>query len=48
MIKPECSMTGPRCLCRLGFRHSDLIGRSSIGSRHLRKVEACTAAETLK
>ncbi len=48
MTKTECPMTGLQCLCRFGFRHSDLIGRSSIGCRHLRKIEACTASETLK
>jgi hypothetical protein len=48
MIKTECPMTGLRSLCGFGFRHSDLIGGSSIGYRHLRKIEACTALETFK
>ena len=48
MTKTECRMTGLRCMWRFGFRHSDLIGRLSIGCRHLCKIEACTASETLK
>ena len=41
MTKTQCPMTGLRCSRRFGFRHSDLIGRSSIGCRHLRKIETC-------
>jgi hypothetical protein len=48
MTKTECPISGLRHLCRFGFRYSDLIGRSPIGCRHLGKIEACTASETLK
>ena len=41
MTKTECPMTGLRCSRRFGFRHSDLVARSSIGCCHLRKIEAC-------
>ena len=48
MTKTECPMTRLQCLCGFGFRHSDLIGRLSIGCRRLREIEVCTASETLK